>query len=52
MTAEATGPRRGRADQAVIEPGKGEGVAVVGKEGQAALPLVLVPFEPVPEEEQ
>lgn len=51
VTAEATGQGRGEVDEAMIEQGKGEGTAVVGKEGQAALPLLLVPFEAVPEEE-
>lgn len=32
--------------------GGGQGTAVVGEEGEAARPLVLMPFEAVPEEER
>lgn len=35
----------------MIEPIEGEGVVGVKEEGQSALPLVLVLFEGVPEEE-
>lgn len=35
----------------MVELSMGEGTTVVVEEGQAALPLVLVPFEAVPEEE-
>lgn len=49
--AEATGPGKDGADQAVFKSSGEEGTTVVGEEGRAALPLVLVPFDAVPEEE-
>lgn len=51
-TAEATGLGGDGVEQATYGPSGREGTANVGKEGHAALPLVLVPFEAVPEEEQ
>lgn len=51
VAVESTGPSREGVDQEVSALGEKEGAAGVGEEGQVALPLVMVPFEAVPEEE-
>lgn len=51
VTVKSTWPGRDGAYQQVIEPSKGDGAAVVWEEMQAALPIVMVSFETVPEEE-
>lgn len=51
VVAESIGPGRDKVDQGMIKPSVGEGMIVVCEEGQVTLPLVLVPFEAVPDEE-
>lgn len=51
VTAGPTGPGGDVAEQPATKCSGGAITAVVGEEGQASLPLVLVPFEVAPEKE-